>query len=91
MIQEAGASAPEESLGRLTHRTGPGFTYFVTTKTWENRAIFQVHENADILIKCMLRYRDQGSFLLHEFVVMPNHLHLILTPAASTPLERAMR
>ena len=65
-------------MGRLTHRMAPGFTYFVTTKTWENRAIFQVPENAQILIQCMIHYRDKGAYLLHEFVVMPDHLHLLL-------------
>ncbi len=78
-------------MGRLRHRRGPGFTYFVTTKCWENRALFQVPENAEILIACMLRYRNQGSFLLHEFVVMPNHLHVMLTPASGTSIERAMQ
>jgi putative transposase len=78
-------------MGRLTHRTAPGFTYFVTTKTWENRAILQVKENAEILIRCMLEYRDRGSYLLHEFVVMPNHVHLLLTPSAGTSLEKAMQ
>jgi putative transposase len=38
-----------------------------------------------------LRYRDGGAYLLHEFVVMPNHLHLLLTPAADTSLEKAMQ
>jgi hypothetical protein len=23
-------------MGRLTHRTGPGWTYFATTKAWQN-------------------------------------------------------
>jgi putative transposase len=78
-------------MGRLRHRTGPGFTYFITTKCWENRALFQVPENAEILVECMLRYRNQGSFLLHEFVVMPNHLHLMLTPASDTSIEKAMQ
>lgn len=77
-------------MGRLRHRTAPGCAYFVTTKTWQNRAIFQVPENAEILIECMFRYRDAGAFLLHEFVVMPNHLHLILTPSIETSLEKAM-
>ncbi len=77
-------------MGRLTHRTAPGCTYFVTTKTWENRAIFQVEENANILIQCMLEYRDRGAYLLHEFVVMPNHLHLLLTPGGDTSLEKAI-
>jgi putative transposase len=78
-------------LGRLEHRTAPGCTYFVTTKTWENRAIFQVTENAEILITCMLEYRERGAYLLHEFVVMPNHLHLLLTPGDEMSLEKAMQ
>jgi putative transposase len=78
-------------MGRLTHRTAPYFTYFVTTKGWENRAVFQVSKNAEILIECLLRYRDKGAYLLHEFVVMPNHLHLLLTPSGDTSLEKAMQ
>ena len=78
-------------MGKLTHRTAPGCTYFATTKTWQNRSIFQVAENAEILIRCMLQYRDRGACLLHEFVVMPNHLHLLLTPGKETSLEKAIQ
>ena len=62
----------------------------MTTKTWQNRAIFQVKENVEILIRCTLDYRQRGAFLLHEFVVMPNHLHLLLTPGGETSLEKAV-
>jgi putative transposase len=87
-----GASAPgDKEVARITHRTAPGCTYFVTTKTWENRAAFQVKENAEILIQCMLEYRERGAYLLHEFVVMPNHLHLLLTPSSDTSLEKAVQ
>jgi putative transposase len=78
-------------MGRLEHRTAPGCTYFVTTKTWQNRTVFQVKGNAEILIGCMLEYRDKGAYLLHEFVVMPNHLHLLLTPGKDTSLEKAVQ
>jgi putative transposase len=78
-------------MSRLTHRTLPGCTYFVTTKAWQSHAIFQVPETAQILIECMLGYQDKGAYLLHEFVVMPNHLHLLLTPSVDTSLERAMQ
>lgn len=78
-------------MSRLTHRTAPGFSYFVTTKTWQNRSVFQVAENAEILIACMVRYRDMSFYLLHEFVIMPNHLHIILTPTSETSLEKAMQ
>jgi putative transposase len=78
-------------MSRLIHRTAPGFTYFVTTKTWQSRTIFQVTENAGTLIECIVRHRDKGIYSLHEFVVMPNHLHLILTPSEQTTLEKAMQ
>jgi putative transposase len=37
----------------------------------------------------LLHYRLQGKYLLHEFVVMPDHFHLLITPRES--LERAMQ
>ena len=66
-------------------------SYFVTTKCWQSRTVFQVPETADTLIAAMLQYRDSGAYFLHEFVVMPNHLHLLLTPGPATSLERAMQ
>ena len=78
-------------MGRLRHRASPGWTYFVTTKTWENRELFRVTEVADIVVHCILTYWDQGAYSLHEFVVMPNHLHLLLTPGESTSLEKAVQ
>src|SRR5579863_3578449 len=78
-------------MGRLTHRTSPGWTYFVTTKAWQNMAVFQVHETAEIVIRKILEYRDRGNFLLHEFVLMPDHLHLLLTPSETVSLEKAMQ
>ena len=34
---------------------------------------------------------QHSFYLLHEFVVMPNHLHLILTPGPQTTLEKAIQ
>jgi putative transposase len=86
-----GALAPEELfMGRLRHRTGEGWTYFVTTKSWESTFWFQVTEAAEIVVGKMLEYRDQGNYLLHDFVLMPNHLHLILTPSSAS-LEKCMQ
>jgi len=77
-------------MGRLTHRTGPGWTYFVTTKSWESTFLFQAAKVAQIVVEKMLEYRVKGNYLLHDFVVMPNHLHLILTPLDSS-LEKCMQ
>jgi len=36
-------------------------------------------------------YRRQGKYLLHEFVIMPDHLHALITPAPQFSLERALQ
>jgi putative transposase len=73
------------------HRTVPGASYFVTTKCWEGRSLFQVTELAEIMLSTLLHYRDSGAYLLHEFVIMPDHLHLMLTPNDETSLEKAVQ
>ena len=35
---------------------------------------------ADLLLEVIFHYRDQNKYLLHEFVIMPDHFHLLLTP-----------
>jgi putative transposase len=65
-------------------------TYFVTTQTWQRRRLFDCDELARLLLDTIYRYRSQSKFLLHEFVIMPDHLHLILTPNEIT-LDRAMQ
>jgi putative transposase len=78
-------------MGRLTHRTGHGWTYFVTTKGWQSVSVFQVKEIADVVVRKLMEYRDRGNYLLHNFVLMPNHLHLIITPSISVSLEKAIQ
>jgi putative transposase len=41
--------------------------------------LFQRAESAELLISTILKYRTANEFLLHEFVVMPNHIHLLLS------------
>lgn len=84
-----GASAPEGTMGKLIHRTGLACTYFVTTKTWQNRPLFKVEKVAEIIANRLFKYRERETYLLHEFVIMADHLHLLLTPGIAASLERA--
>jgi putative transposase len=65
-------------------------TYFISASTWGKRSLFQTERMAGLFLDTMLRYRQQGKFLLHEFVVMPDHFHVLLTPAEIS-LERAVQ
>jgi putative transposase len=65
----------------------PG-TFFVTSGTHSRRRLFQVERNAELLIETLQHYREAGHYKLHSYVVMPDHVHLLLTPEAT--LERAI-
>jgi putative transposase len=53
--------------------------------------LFQRAETADLLISTMLKYRETGEFWLHEFVVMPNHIHLLLSVDDDHAIGRAVQ
>jgi putative transposase len=65
-------------------------TYFITGNVLEKKSLFQVEKIARLFIEVMMEYRQQRKYQLHEFVVMPDHFHLILSPIGIT-LERAMQ
>jgi putative transposase len=76
---------------RPTRRISPPGTYFVNFSTFQRRRLFVVESYARLFLKTLYGYRRQGRFQLHAFVVMPDHVHLLLTPAADITLERAMQ
>ena len=73
---------------RRVHMAG---TYFITSRTWESRKLFLKPPVCEVVIETLLHYRDKGSYLLHSFVLMADHVHLILTPGTDISLERAVQ
>jgi putative transposase len=72
------------------HRGNTGYsTYFITASTHQRRFIFQSDPLARLFVEVMLHYRQEKKYVLHEFVVMPDHFHLLLTPTLT--LERALQ
>ncbi len=74
--------------GRLISPPG---TYFVTFSTWHRRRLFVVENYARLFLQTLYRYRREGRFQLHAFVVMPEHVHLLITPARDVTLEHAIQ
>jgi putative transposase len=66
-------------------------TYLVTAVTAQRRRLFQVTATAELLEQTIRDYRAQGKFLLHAFVIMPDHFHALITPAPDVSLEKAMQ
>ena len=74
----------------ISHRGETGHaTYFITASTFQKQSLLQSERMASLFVDVLQHYRGAGKFLLHEFVVMPDHFHLVITP--TTTLERAMQ
>lgn len=69
----------------------PPGTYFVTLSTWQRRRLFVVEGYARLFLKTLYGYERQGRYLLHAFVIMPEHVHLLITPAQTVTLEHAVQ
>ncbi len=54
-------------------------TFFVTAITANRRRLFQVDRTAKLFLETLQKYRAEGHYKLHAFVVMPDHIHLLLT------------
>ena len=66
-------------------------TYFITASTFCKKNLLQSDRMAELFCQTMFQYRTQGKFLLHAFVVMPNHIHLLLTVPQGLTLERVVQ
>jgi putative transposase len=68
-------------------RTATTGTFFITTICYNRRRLFQVPRNAELFLETLQHYRAEGHYKLHAFVVMPDHVHLLLTTQEKTISE----
>src|SRR5947199_9885039 len=66
-------------------------TFLITTVTRQRTPLFRSQPKAELMMDVLLHYREQMRNILHEFVIMPDHLHLLLTPEADISLKRALQ
>lgn len=66
-------------------------TFFVTANTANRRRLFQVGANVELLLDLIREDRARGRYEIHAYVVMPDHIHLLLTPAFDVSLEKAIQ
>ena len=55
------------------------------------RRLFQSEQNATLLIDVLRSNVAAGKFQLHDFVIMPDHLHLLMTLSSDVTIEKAMQ
>jgi putative transposase len=78
-------------VAQIARRVRQAGVYFATTDTWERHALFINTLLANIVVEQIVSCRDRGFFKLHAFVLMPDHLHVLITPSDETTIEKAMQ
>ena len=55
------------------------------------RPLRQSERNAMLFIDVLRSYVTAGKFEVHDFVVMPDHVHLLVTVGSDMSIEKAMQ
>jgi REP element-mobilizing transposase RayT len=63
-------------------------TFFITAVTANRRRLFQAESNAKLLLNLFTEGRAKNRYQLHAFVIMPDHIHLLTTPAQMSPSKK---
>jgi putative transposase len=68
-------------MSRLHHIVIPDYPYMVTTVTAARVPFFTDPADAQIVLDAVLHGRSLGWWKVNAFVVMPDHLHIMMIPA----------
>jgi putative transposase len=72
---------------RLHRYYGAGYLHFITTSCYQRRALLGSWQNRDLFLEVMEQVRRRYHFVVVGYVVMPEHVHLLLgEPERSNPL-----
>jgi putative transposase len=69
----------------------PSRTFFVTTRTHAGRRLFQVDRYAELLIDVLRSGLRARRFQILDFVLMPDHIHLLIAVDSSLSIEKAVQ
>jgi putative transposase len=69
----------------------PSRIFFATTKTSMGRCLLQSERNANLLIDVLRSLVAERKFELHDFVIMPDHVHLLIEVGNDMTIEKAMQ
>jgi REP-associated tyrosine transposase len=66
-------------------------TYFITICAHMQLNLFQRDDVANLLVITLRKYRDAGEYELNDYVVMPNHIHLLVSLDEAQQLSRVIQ
>lgn len=66
-------------MGKLKRFILPNYCYFVTTVVKDREKLLVDESICSLILEDLEFYRRKYEFLLHAYVIMPDHLHLLLS------------
>jgi putative transposase len=66
-------------------------TFFVTSKTTMGQRLLQSDRAAALLVDVLRSHMAAGRFVIHDFVVMPDHFHALISVGPEMTIEKTMQ
>lgn len=66
-------------------------THFVSASTFHHKRLFQNHKYGELLTETLMQFRQRNELLLHDYVIMPDHVHLLFSLPPGTKAEAAVK
>lgn len=63
---------------RLHRYYGAGYLHFITTSCYQRRPVLDSRRSRDLFLQVLERVRRRYRFVIVGYVVMPEHVHLLL-------------
>ncbi len=57
----------------------PATTHFITAPTFHRKRVFHNELFGEMLMDALMRWRHSANVSLHDYVIMPDHIHLLVT------------
>jgi putative transposase len=78
-------------MARLSRLAVSGCVHHVLQRGIEHRPIFRDESDLRRMLAVLGEVCREHGLALHAYVLMPDHFHLVLTPAAADAMSRAMQ
>ena len=78
-------------MARLPRLTVPGLPHHVIQRGNNRQQIFLTHADYQFFLELLQDHATQFGVTIHAYVLMPNHVHLLATPATKEALPNMMQ
>jgi len=65
---------------------GAGYSHFITTSCYQRRPLLGAPRSRDLFLEVMEQIRQRHQFVVVGYVVMPEHVHLLVSEPELTPV-----